>query len=245
MTERIVVQDPPTNKNQDDNQRPEWCPEKFWDAEKGEVNAEGMAKSYSEMEKTSSQTKNTNLQVNQKKDDDLNNQQTIEQKVDGLDLSKYQNEFQVNGQLSDASYKELEAQGIPRVMVDGYIKGQEASATELRQEAFKITGSEENFDAMVNWAAGSLTPAEVAAYNKAIDGPKEQAMLAVQGLYSKFVQANGKNPALVSGNQPVTTGDVFQNWAQVTKAMQDPRYAKDPDYRKQVEQKLERSNPVG
>lgn len=32
-------------------QRPEWAPENFWDAEKGTVNAEAMAKSYSELRK--------------------------------------------------------------------------------------------------------------------------------------------------------------------------------------------------
>ena len=31
--------------------RPEWCPEKFWNADKGEVNSEAMAKSYTEVEK--------------------------------------------------------------------------------------------------------------------------------------------------------------------------------------------------
>jgi hypothetical protein len=42
----------PSNDNKP--QRPEHIPEKFWDAEKGEVRVEEMAKSYAELERTRS-----------------------------------------------------------------------------------------------------------------------------------------------------------------------------------------------
>lgn len=41
----------PTDKGKDGKQRPEWLPEKFWDAEKGEPRTESMAKAYSTLEK--------------------------------------------------------------------------------------------------------------------------------------------------------------------------------------------------
>lgn len=39
-------------------QRPEWLPENFWDAEKGEPNVQGMAKSYSELRKAFNEKNN-------------------------------------------------------------------------------------------------------------------------------------------------------------------------------------------
>lgn len=45
---------PPASPPADGPQRPDYIPEKFWDAEKGEARIEGLAKSYGELEKRNS-----------------------------------------------------------------------------------------------------------------------------------------------------------------------------------------------
>ena len=46
---------------------------------------------------------------------------------------------------------------------------------------------------------------------------------------------------MINGDSIETNSDVFESSAQVIDAMNDPRYSKDPAYRKEVEEKLARS----
>ena len=47
---------------------------------------------------------------------------------------------------------------------------------------------------------------------------------------------------MLTGKAAKSTGDVFKSQAQVVKAMSDPQYDKDPAYRQEIYDKLERSN---
>ena len=71
-------------------------------------------------------------------------------------------------------------------------------------------------------------------------GDIETAKFAVQGLLTK-AGANPKQPSLFEGTSDVVSKDAFQSVAQVTEAMNDPRYESDPAYRKMVEDKIGRS----
>jgi hypothetical protein len=47
---------------------------------------------------------------------------------------------------------------------------------------------------------------------------------------------------MLSGKAAAQTGDVFRSQAEVVAAMGDPRYDRDPAYRQDVFDKLDRSN---
>ena len=47
---------------------------------------------------------------------------------------------------------------------------------------------------------------------------------------------------MIQGKAAKNEGDVFKSQAQVVKAMSDSRYEKDPAYRQELYDKLERSN---
>ena len=47
---------------------------------------------------------------------------------------------------------------------------------------------------------------------------------------------------MLTGKAAKADGDVFKSQAQVVKAMSDPQYDKDPAYRQEIYDKLERSN---
>ena len=47
---------------------------------------------------------------------------------------------------------------------------------------------------------------------------------------------------MLQGKAPVEKGDTFRSQAEVVRAMDDPRYEKDPAYRQDIYNKLERSN---
>ena len=95
----------------------------------------------------------------------------------------------------------------------------------------------------MQWAAGNLDQADVDAFDSIVDkGDARAIRLAVAGLKAQYEAMNGFEGEMVSGKAPRQVNDVFRSQAEVVAAMQDPRYDKDPAYRNDVFQKLERSN---
>lgn len=159
----------------------------------------------------------------------------------GLDLDEFSDYFAENGELSEDHYEALEKAGIPREYVDNYIDGVRAAAEQHRDNIMEKVGGQETFQAMSQWAVANLSRAELAAYNKAVEsGDMTVVENAVLGLAYRYQQEVGRDPKLVGGANAVGSG--FQSVAQLVEAMKDPRYEKDPAYRREIEQRLARSN---
>lgn len=106
-----------------------------------------------------------------------------------------------------------------------------------------VVGGPANYDNMMNWANTNLRKQEVEMYDKVMElGNPLAAYFAVQALAYRYQDASGKDGKMITGKAPSQTGDVFKSQAQVVQAMSDPRYDKDPAYRQEIQQKLERSN---
>lgn len=217
--------------------RPGWLPEKF-------KTPEDLAKAYNELQ--SKLGKPAEQQNTETKAAEQPSQDQVQQELQtkGLDLSEFSTEFSQKGELSAESYEKLEKAGYPRNLVDQYIDGQKAQAALYESEVKSVAGGDQGFSEMVAWAAANLPPAEIAAYNAAIDsGNRDQAKLAVAGVYQKFSAARPAEPNLVKGGTSGTsTGDVYESVAQLTKDMASPEYKLDPAFRAKVQSKLARSS---
>ena len=175
--------------------------------------------------------------------------------VAGLDMSELAAEYAKDGKLSDESYKELEKEGFPRAIVDAYIRGVEkgnAEAVTLAEkdvaEILGIAGGEESYQKMMQWASTSFNAEQQEAYNRAVNmGDKHIAMLAVQGMVARYEAEFGRDPQLVGGGRSIGTdsGDGFKSRADMIAAMSDKRYGRDPDYTREVEQKVTKSGLMG
>mgnify|MGYP001586884395 CR=1 FL=1 len=226
----------PEDKGED---RPEWLPEKF-------KNAEDLAKSYAELEKKLSKGDAPAEAEEAPKDED-NTQEDAREAADkaGLDFDALNVEYNSNGGLSDETYKSIEGKGIPRDVVDAYIAGQEALATNTRTQMFSEVGGEATYSEMMEWAGNALSAQEVKSYNDTMgSGDSNQIQLAVKGLHAQYTASEGSNPKLMSGDTTANAGSSFDSVAQITAAMRDPKYRSDPAYRKEVEAKLARSNVI-
>ena len=96
---------------------------------------------------------------------------------------------------------------------------------------------------MIEWAGQTLSDAEKNAFSVGINNPNiEVVKLTVEGLHSKYVKATGQEPQLIGGKTPSNTGEKFESYDQLTRAMQDEKYATDPAYRKMVERKIANSS---
>ena len=249
-TARIEIKAEETGKDapkpDDTNQRPEWCPEKFW--VEGKVDEQGMAKSYSELEKAQSKP------ADQKKaeatpDDDKAKQQVPESSIPGVtkeSTEKFTKELQEKGHLSDASFAELEKAGYKKPIVEAYVKGLQ-NDTVVQQTRVKdvhaIAGGEESYSVMIQWAGANLAPAEVVAYDTAMNSQNAETMaLAAKGLHAKYVEQVGSEPNLLRGGKTSVEGPSFKSQAEVTAAMNDPRYKIDEAFRDEVRNKIDRSS---
>lgn len=160
----------------------------------------------------------------------------------GLDMTALSKEFAETGALSAASLATLAKAGVGEDVVTAYVAGQKAVAAQMRADVAASVGGEDTLAAILAWAPTNLNAAEAGAYNKAIaSGDTALVRMAIASIATKYNEANGNAPALVTKGAPVpSAGDFppFASNAQVVAAMSDPRYAKDEAYRKGVEQRL-------
>ena len=73
-------------------------------------------------------------------------------------------------------------------------------------------------------------------------GDPAACFFAVQALKGRYEDASGVEGTMLTGKAPSNRGDQFKSQAQVVEAMSDPKYDNDPAYRREVMDKLERSN---
>ena len=215
--------------------KPEGLPEKF-------KSVEDLAKSYQELEKKlgDSQPKETEVSKNDNSDLDI-----AEKAVEtaGLNMDTLASEYAEKGELDVKSYEALEKAGIPKDYVNQFIEGQKAIADQQATSIKNMVGGADAYTEMSNWAAENMSEEEKSAYNTAVNSKDiETAKLAVVGLKAKFEKANGNEPNLLEGKGTVSGEKGYASWAEVTRAMGDERYSKDPAYQALVKEKLANSD---
>ena len=215
--------------------KPEGLPEKF-------KSVEDLAKSYQELEKKlgDSQSKETEVSKDTNSDLDIAEKAV---KTAGLNMDTLASEYAEKGELDEKSYEALEKAGIPKDYVNQFIEGQKAIADQQATSIKNMVGGADAYAEMSNWAAENMSDEEKSAYNTAVDSKDiETAKLAVVGLKAKFEKANGNEPNLLEGKATVSGEKGYASWAEVTRAMSDDRYSKDPAYQALVKEKLSKSD---
>lgn len=162
-----------------------------------------------------------------------------------LSLSEFSQEFDAKGELSEASYTKLLTAGFDKTLVDNYIAGQQARASLHQAELKNSVGGDQAYTEMTQWAAATMTPSEINAYNASVSSSNiDAAKLAMAGLKARYTASNGKEPTFVKAVGAATVADQFNSNQEVKQAMKDPRYARDSAYRNSVAQKIARSPNV-
>lgn len=224
---------PPT-----DEDRPQWLPEKF-------KTVEDMAKAYAELEskigKPAEKADPSTETPPPAEASPEDAKAALESK--GLDLNEFSTEFSEKGELSADSYARLEKAGYDRNIVDQFIDGQRARASEFETSVKGEAGGAEKYNELLTWAKSNLSASEIAAYNSSVNsGNVDQAKLAVLGLTARYSNENGSDPKRMVSGGKAGGEDKYESTAQLTAAMSDPRYRNDSAYRAQVQSKLSRSN---
>ena len=141
-------------------------------------------------------------------------------------------------------------------LLAAYLQAQEANPMDQAPEAADLTttdisdiravaGGEKEYATMVQWAADNMDRADVESFDSLLASGNVGAIkLAVSGIKAKYDNVNGYEGTMLSGKPPTTSKDVFRSQAELVNAMSDPRYEKDPAYRQDLIEKLDRSQNV-
>lgn len=118
----------------------------------------------------------------------------------------------------------------------------QATEQDVAQIQESIGGTEE-YQSMIQWASQNLSEQEISMYDTVMDRGDPLAMFfAVQALNARYQDSVGYDGEMLTGSAPRNTSDGFRSQAELVAAMSDPRYDRDPAYRADVADKLERSN---
>jgi hypothetical protein len=236
-------------------QRPDWCPEQFF--KDGKVDNEGLAKSYAEL-----RSKMDGKSPEAPKADEAPGEPPVDatgkikadEKKEGEEeapspltsaMDTARSEWAEKQEVSEETVAALEAAGIPKDVFNLYLEGLKAQTAQLVTQIHEIAGGKDTYEAATAWAAKSLKPEDIEAFNAALDNPaaRETAIIGLVARYQKAVPSEG---SIVTPNDtPPAGSDVFASRDELVAAQKDPRYASDPKYRQEVADKLSRSQAGG
>jgi len=232
-------------------------PEKFRN-EDGTLNNEALLASYLELENKQSQEVDASVKDEGEKPSDEGEEgggqesqgqdtevvQALEEK--GINTEDLTKAYYASGEkLSDEWYSKLEAAGYPRDMVDTYVAGLSARNAEAQAEGqakfdsvVNVAGGQEGFDQMIEWVNANGSE-HTDRYNKAFDATDVDGMkAAVADMYVEYRAKEGADPTRRIGAGDANSGTAgYRSAAERSRAMNDPRYGKDPAYTRDVEQK--------
>ena len=130
-----------------------------------------------------------------------------------------------------------------RASESGYGAASEDITESQINEIKQSVGGDQTYANVVNWAKSSLDQEQTNAFDEVVNtGSVAAIKLAVAGLKAQYDNANGVEGRMVTGKAPTNSGDIFRSQAELVAAMNDPRYDRDPAYRQDVIEKLDRSN---
>ena len=220
-------------------------------------NAEELEQGYIELQKKlGSQEKTTEEEVTETKDEVKEEEKEEEKKEEEIDTAFLDTLWEegVKGKYTEDTLKQLagmDARDVAQMYLkyrsDNQQEKAEPESTGLTEDQVSqlkgVVGKEGEYEKMLEWAGSALQESEQKMYDAVMDkGDPLAAFFAVQALAYRFNDARGVEGEMIQGKAPTQTGDVFKSQAQVVKAMEDARYEKDPAYRQEIYDKLERSN---
>ena len=106
-----------------------------------------------------------------------------------------------------------------------------------------IVGGDQNYANMLQWAKSSLQPREIEMFDSVMSrGDVASAFFAINSLAQRYQDQSGYDGKMLTGTPPKSSGDTYRSQAEMVAAMSDPRYDKDPAYRREVMEKVARSD---
>ncbi|ATW57746.1 capsid assembly protein [Escherichia phage EG1] len=163
-------------------------------------------------------------------------------------IEAIQREYEENEELSDASYAKLAEIGYTKAFIDSYIRGQEALVEQYVNSVIEYAGGRERFDVLYSHLE-THNPEAAQSLDNALTNRDLATVKAIINLAGESrAKAFGRKPTrsvtsrAIPAKPQATKREGFADRSEMIKAMSDPRYRTDANYRRQVEQKVIDSN---
>ena len=230
--------------------------------ELGEQENELLAGKYQNAEELEEAYLNLQKKLGSQDDDDeteeayLDDDEYPEDVADGVDLIQTASEeyWENEGQISEETMERFTEMSSSELVeaymaikdrnpdIDGGGYSEDLSDAEMNQ-VYNSAGGEAEYNNLTSWAAQNLDESKMDAFNDIIDrGNATSIQIAVAGLRAEYENQEGYEGRMLTGKAARSSGDLFRSQAEVVQAMNDPKYDRDPAYRQDVYDKLERSN---
>lgn len=110
-----------------------------------------------------------------------------------------------------------------------------------QREIVDTIGGVENYQKLMEWGDQNLPEADQVAYNQAIQtNNKDVIKLATEALYAKYRANADVQGNLIKGQGDTLSGPKpFRSRAELSAAISDPRYDRDPAYRMDVTRRVQ------
>ena len=154
------------------------------------------------------------------------------------------------GQLSEETMEKF-GEMSSKDLVEAYMAIQENSDPDANypdisdsdlSTVYNSVGGEDQYNELTSWAADNMNDSALEAFNSIINqGNPTAIQIAVAGMKAEYDNAEGYEGRMLQG-KAAKSMDGFRSQAEVVEAMSDPRYDRDPAYRQDLYDKLERSN---
>lgn len=155
---------------------------------------------------------------------------------DATFLARLSQEAATAGKLSDESYAELKAAGVPKALADQFVRGALAEQAQNLSKINSECGGKEAVDSAVAWAAKNLAQPEIDALNRQLADPNPAVVVnTLKGLQARAGGHSGTVAAKTGGHAGAVA---YESEAQWKADLRNPLFNSDPAYRAMVTQKL-------
>jgi hypothetical protein len=162
-------------------------------------------------------------------------------------------EYAEKGKLSEemmSKFSEMSSQDLVQAYMEMQANAPQAEAAESVElsdsdvNAIKNSvGGDAEYSKVIEWASTNMSESQIEAYDDIIaTGNAEAIQMMVNGLKAQYDSSNGFEGRMLTGKAANNSSDVFRSQEEVVSAIADPRYDRDPAYRNDVLEKLERSD---
>jgi len=150
------------------------------------------------------------------------------------------------GALSETTRVQLLSNGVPAEVVDSFVAGQQAKATNAARAASDLVGGPANLQAIIDWSQSALSEGERATVNSALNGEGWQT--TVLGLKARMDASNptareaGRGPELVNATQASRAVRPYADSSEMSNAIGSPQYGVNAEYTEFVQNRIRISN---
>ena len=230
--------------------KPEGVPDKFYNAETGEVDYVSWGKAHHELE-----SKFHKKPEDADSDAEGADEQTEEPAgiLERESVKAAREQFAKEGELTEENYKAIEAEtGFTKEDVDAWIEGQRIRASRPFAAAYEASGGEENYEAMAEWMRAQLDEDELEAYNVQMRTNDPRIIkAAVKAMNARFTAEANIEGEPVGGSAVTGGSNVFNSRAEMAAAINalnergQRKYDVDSAYRTSVIKKIGNTRRAG